>query len=472
MEKIKKKFRIDHDFLKAIKRLIATLNEAGYECFMVGGSVRDMLLGMEVYDFDFATNAKPEKVVELFNHVVPTGIKHGTVTVLFGKKAFEVTTYRCDGKYFDGRRPENITYSETLEEDVARRDFTINGLAYDFEHEEVIDYVGGLKDLNEGIIRTIGSAIDRLNEDGLRSYRACRFTAKLNFIIEKNSFEAIKKTLHVSEKVSVERVREELMKMLETDKPSIGIENMRHSGLLKIALPELQQCFGVPQNKYHKYDVYYHNIYSCDAAPKNQPYIRLAALFHDIGKVATRRTGSDGDGTFYNHEMVGGRITESIMKRLKFSNDDISKTVNLVMNHMFHYTDDWNDGAVRRFMRKVGIENIQDLIQLRLADRRGNGSRDGIPAPITELCERIEKVIADENAITVKDLEITGYDVMKHFKVEPGPVIGIILNELLEIVLDHPEHNNKDYLIAEAENLFSEAVEKAKLVRKTRKQTE
>lgn len=450
MKKAHVQLVIPAQYAKSIERLVSTIVRAGFECFMVGGSVRDLILGHEVFDFDFATSARPSDILKLFRRTVPTGIKHGTVTVLLGGHAFEVTTYRADGKYLDGRHPEVVSFSNTLHEDVKRRDFTVNGLAYDVLRGKVIDLVDGMDDLRAGIIRTIGNPRDRFTEDGLRTYRACRFAAKLGFTIEEDTFEAIRQSLDVAGKVSAERVRDEIMKLLEAEKPSVGIEYLKDAGLLALCLPELAQCVGVEQNKYHLFDIYYHSIYSCDAVPRQYPLIRFAALLHDVGKVPTRNTGSDGDYTFYNHEVVGSRMVRRIMRRLKFSNEDTQTVVNMVANHMFHYTSEWTDGAVRRFMRKVGLENLEELFILRRADREGNGMRGGLPAPIRELKKRIEKVIEDENAITVKDLDINGYVVMEEFNIPPGPMVGKILNHLLELVLDTPEINKREILMEKA----------------------
>jgi len=433
-----------------VQMIVRTFAEKGFECYLVGGSVRDLCMGSGVEDFDFATNARPEEMMRLFRRVIPTGIKHGTVTLLFGDRPYEVTTYRSDGKYLDGRRPESVSFSKTLEEDVLRRDFTINGLAYDLEKEEVIDYVGGLDDIDARIIRTIGDPHERFGEDGLRPYRACRFAAKLEFTMEEKTFHAITDALDIARCVSAERVRDELVKLLESRRPSVGLEYMRKSGLMDLFLPELARCYGIEQNKYHLYDIYYHSVYSCDAASPGNRVVRLAALLHDIGKVATKREGEDGDSTFYNHEVLGARMARKILTRLRFSNEDVERVTNLIVNHMFHYTDDWTDGAVRRFMRKVSLENLDDLFLVRLADREGNGMRGGLPAPITRLKQRIEKVIEDQNAITVRDLDINGYVVMEEFNLKPGPVIGKLLNHLLEIVLDLPEMNTREVLLEKA----------------------
>ncbi len=322
-----KDLKIPEDFQRPLGEFINTFNKNGFECYLIGGCVRDLILGYELYDYDFATNARPEQVMKLFKRVIPTGIKHGTVTVLVKGMEFEVTTFRSDGKYLDGRRPEKVHYADSLDEDVMRRDFTINGMAYDLKKDEVIDHVGGMDDLNKGIIRTIGDPIERFSEDGLRTFRACRFAAKLGFVIEDKTFEAISETLNISALVSAERVREELMKLLSSGVPSVGFECMRKSGLLKLWLPELDSCYEIDQNKFHVHDIYYHSLYSCDAAPADKPLIRLSALLHDIGKVNTRKPGDDGDFTFYNHEVIGARMVKKILRRLKFSNVEIETRV-------------------------------------------------------------------------------------------------------------------------------------------------
>ncbi len=448
MRNINLDIRLPEDIRDTIISIVKTFRDGGYECYLIGGSVRDLVLGREVYDYDFATDARPEEITKLFRRTVPTGIRHGTVSVLLKGRQFEVTTYRADGTYLDGRRPESVSFSKELRVDVERRDFTINGLVFDPVAGQVIDHVGGVADLREGRIRTIGDPIMRFSEDGLRPVRACRFAAKLEFTIDPGTLEAMKETLHVVKMVSPERVRDEVMKILEAEKPSIGFEYLRESGILEIILPELAQCHGVTQNRYHLYDIYYHSIYSCDGAPREHPLIRLAALLHDIGKLPTRQPGADGDYTFYNHEVVGAKISRRIMKRLKFSNEQIDTVLNLILNHMFHYTNEWTDGAVRRFIRKVGVENIRDLFILRMADRKGNGARRGLPAPIERLRKRIDHVIEQDNAFSVRDLDINGNILMEQLDLVPGPIIGRILNELLESVLDDPSLNNRETLLS------------------------
>jgi tRNA nucleotidyltransferase (CCA-adding enzyme) len=438
-----------------ILNIVNKLRDRGFECYLVGGSVRDLILGNDIYDYDFATNARPGDVQKLFR-TVPTGIKHGTVSILADDGQYEMTTYRADGTYIDGRHPDSVSFSNDLRVDVERRDFTINGLAYDPITGEIIDYVNGLQDIKKKIIRTIGDPIKRFNEDGLRPIRACRFAAKLKFVIDDDTFRAIPDTLDVVRKVSRERIRDELLKIMESEKPSTGLEYLRTAGLMELFLPELSDCYSISQNKYHVYDVYYHSVYSCDAASPEYPLIRLAALLHDIGKVPTRQPGVDGDSTFYNHEVVGTKMAKKLMKRLKFSNEQIDTVSNLILNHMFHYTDEWTDGAVRRFIRKVGLDNIEDLFVLRMADRKGNGARKGLPAPIERLKKRIGHVIEQENAFTVRDLDINGTILMEKFGLEPGPIFGKILNDLLEIVLDSPEMNERAILLEKARQILDQ----------------
>ena len=450
MVSIKNKLTIPQNAYKNLLQIVQKFEEKGNQCYLVGGSVRDLIMNSQAFDYDLATDARPETVMGLFRKAIPTGIKHGTVSVILNKQTFEITTYRSDGKYLDGRHPETVSFSDTLEEDVQRRDFTINGLAYDLIRETIIDYVDGYADLKKKIIRTIGEPIERFAEDGLRPLRACRFAAKLKFEIEEKTFAAITSSLPVVQKVSAERIRDELMKLMETEKPSVGLDKMRESGLLDLVLPELSTAFNISQNRFHKYDIYYHSVLSCDAAPRDKPILRLAALLHDIGKVPTRRPGPNGDSTFYNHEVLGAKMTRKIMKRLKFSNEQIEKVNNLIINHMFHYTDEWTDGAVRRFIRKVGLESINDLITLRLADRIGNGARCGLPAPIETLMDKIRTVIDADNAFSIRDLDIDGNVIMGSFNLHSGPIIGTILNELLEMVLDNPELNKREILIQKA----------------------
>ena len=434
-----------------VLKIAQELHKKGFQAWVVGGSIRDILIGKPVYDHDIATNATPDQVMGIFPRTVPTGVKHGTVTVFSGSESVEITTFRSDGTYSDARHPDRVTYAKTIGEDLSRRDFTMNGIAYNPITDELIDPYEGRQDIRNELIRTIGNPLDRFSEDGLRPFRACRLASQLGFTIEEKTFNAIGSCLNKAAQVSVERIRDEFIKIIDSPKPSIGIELMRKSGLLELILPELLTGYEVNQNVYHRYDVYYHNLYSCDAADPKDYRIRLAALFHDIGKFHVKKEIEERTkgkkSVFYNHEIIGAGITKRIMRRLKFSNQDIKVVTHLIKNHMFHYTNLWTDGAVRRFMRKVGLENLQALFELRRADRIGNGLKQGNSRAVQNLKHRIEIILEKENAITVKDLEINGNDVMKQFNLKPGPIIGAILNHLLEEILDDPEKNNHDTLL-------------------------
>lgn len=406
-------------------KICEKFHKNGHEAYIVGGSIRDLILGYEVSDFDLTTDAHPDVVMALFRHTVPTGIKHGTITVFVEKIGYEITTFRFDGKYIDGRHPENVTFAKTLQEDLKRRDFTINAIAFDIFNKKLIDLHNGVEDLEKKTIKTIGNPIERFMEDGLRPVRACRFASKLEFEIEKNTFDSITQVLNIVELVSKERVRDELLKIIQTPKPSAGLELLRKSGILGIFMPELLEGFDIKQNRFHKYDVYYHNLYTCDAASVKNTNVRLAALFHDLAKpVCKNPSVNEEDTTFYNHEIISAGMAKRIMKRLKFSNDEVENVTKLIRLHMFHYTQEWTDGAVRRFIRKAGLELIPNLFALREADRIGNGLKKGKSNSLDQLQRRIDKIIEEQNAISLKDLKVNGFDIMKSKNISPGPEIG------------------------------------------------
>ena len=434
-------------FPKGVIHIIKTLKKHGFSAYAVGGALRDILLKIPTDDFDITTSARPQTIMKLFKKAIPTGIKYGTVTVILPDGKFEVTTFRADEAYSDGRRPDRVLFTKNITDDLSRRDFTINAIAYDPITKELVDPFGGQKDLKKKLIRTVGKPKDRFLEDGLRPFRACRFAAKLNFKIEPKTFAAIRQTLRKAKVVSPERIREELVKLLGAKKPSVGLELMRRSGLLKIALPELERGFGIPQNEFHKYDIYWHNILSCDAAPPDITVVRMAALLHDISKPECK----DGP-TFYGHEQVGCTVAARILKRLRFSNADSKKILNLIRCHMFDYTRNWSDAAVRRFIRRVGLENIADLFVLRQADLAAMGRKTS-QRYLPELQRRILHIVRAENALKLKDLAIDGHDIMKYLKLKPGPIVGKILNELLEKVLDNPKLNTRKSLLSIAKSV-------------------
>jgi poly(A) polymerase/tRNA nucleotidyltransferase (CCA-adding enzyme) len=451
-KKAKTKYRLDRANLKGIpaevRELVATLKAAGKRAYLVGGGVRDLLAGLPAGDFDVATDARPEEVRKLFKRTVPTGIKHGTITVSGKADEYEVTTFRRDGKYGDARHPDEVTYAATVEEDLSRRDFTFNAFAYDPQGDEFIDLYHGVEDFEQGIVRAVGDPEERFREDGLRPLRAIRLAARFEFEIEPATLDAIRKVLDRVRMVAVERVRGELMKMLRAaERPSYGFDLMRETGLLELFIPELMEGYSVTQNEFHAHDVYTHALYSCDAAPAKKPLVRLAALLHDIGKPRTRVV-REGRVTFYNHQAVSRRMTRDIMNRLRFSKKERDHVLHLVYHHMFGYTSQWTDAAVRRFIRKVGRDNIADLFDLRIADWFGNGTNYGFPAYLRALERRINEAIAREEAFTEKDLAINGHDVMTELDIEAGPGVGEALGYLLERVLEDQSLNERERLLA------------------------
>ena len=454
-----------------IPSILGKLNEIfeqnGYKAYLVGGAVRDTLMGKEAHDWDVTTNAKPEDVMRIFHKVIPTGIAHGTVTVHFMKNEIEVTTFRTESDYSDGRHPDKVEYTGNIEEDLSRRDFTINAIAASLKDGKLIDPFNGKQDIRKKIIRTVGNPEHRFSEDGLRPIRALRFSAQLGFEIEKNTLDAISlpEIIEKTKSVSVERFRDELTKLLKADYPSGALKIMEQTGVLSLFIPELVSCRDCVQGDFrgfHEFDVLDHLFYACDGAPKNKPMVRLAALFHDIGKPESKRVISTENGdqyTFYNHDAISERITREIMLRLKYSNAEIEQVSHLVKNHMFNYESTWTDAAVRRFLVRVKPENVEDLFDLRLADIYGmhnkpvRGHDSQTIALLNELSDRIKKETELNSALSLKTLAVNGKDLMKE-GIPAGKELGNILSELLETVLDDPSQNEKEKLLLIAKNIY------------------
>lgn len=446
-----------------IKEIARILNTEGFQCFLVGGAVRDSIMGFTPKEYDITTNAKPEDVQRIFKYTIPTGIKHGTILVILDDMHVEITTFRSDGNYSDGRHPDKVEYTASIEDDLPRRDLTINAMAYNISDGNLIDMFDGMKDIKNKIIRSVGNPYERFTEDGLRIMRAIRFATRLDFNIEKETFDAICHSTGMLTSIAYERIREEFNGILISDNPFRGIELLRKTGILALIMPELMQGFGVAQNRFHKYDVYYHILHTIQAVEPLETeeltlLVRLAALFHDIAKpMVQKKVSKQEEPVYYNHEVVGANVAKKVMRRLKYSNAEIDFVTLLVRQHMFYYQDEWTDGAVRRFMKAVGIENIKPLLKLREADRLGSGNRkDKESKAIPKLLARIDKIIEEENAITVKDLKINGNDLMKEFNLKPGPIVGKILNYLLDLILDEPSLNDKEKLM-EKTKLFLES---------------
>ncbi|HQQ18461.1 MAG TPA: CCA tRNA nucleotidyltransferase [Exilispira sp.] len=442
--------------------VLKTIKDAGYQAYLVGGYLRDILLGRADLhkDVDIATDAFPQEIMELFNKVIPTGIKHGTVTVIFNDQSYEITTFRIDEEYGDLRHPNSVRYVSNIHEDLSRRDFTINALAYDPFNDMLIDDFQGIEDLKRRIIRTVGNPSLRFNEDALRIFRAIRFSSTLMFEIEEETFKQIKKSCDLLKNISKERIRDEFNKLLLSDKPSFGIELLRQSNILSFLIPELNSSFGEQQNEYHLHDVYYHSLYSCDASSKSI-VMRIAALFHDVGKPrALYECKSSGiqDNVFYNHEVYSEQIALKFLTEYRYSKADIDIITKLIRYHMFHYTQSWTDGAVRRFVSKVGEDLIPYLFALRVADRIGNGKNIGYPAILMTFWDKISQVIKENHALKITDLAIDGNDIMKTFGLKPSKLVGNILKALLELVLDDQELNKKEILLYKAEEIYKKQI--------------
>ena len=457
-------------------------NENGFKAYLVGGAVRDIFLKKQASDLDVATNATPQDVMRIFKFVVPTGFEHGTVTVHFMNQEIEVTTFRTESGYSDGRHPDSINYAATIEEDLSRRDFTMNAIAVELNSGKIIDPFKGRKDIKKKIIRTVGSPLERFKEDGLRPIRALRFASKLNFLIEKETFEAISNPIiHKNiESISIERFRDEFEKILLSKKPSVGLKMMESTGILFLFIPEFSKCRDCIQSDYrafHKFDVLDHLFYACDGAPKDKLNVRTAALFHDIGKPDSKKIIKqkvlDGEKnnsekeietlTFYNHESYSEKITKDILIRLKFPNVFINSVCHLVKEHMFHYESNWTNAAVRRFIIRVQPENLEDLYDLRIADMFGMYNQpveikyNQSISLLIELHNRITDELNKNNILSLKDLKINGKDLMNN-GIPSGKELGIILNELLETVIEDPSANEKDNLLKIAKNIYASKI--------------
>lgn len=426
----------------------------GKRGWIVGGCVRDLLLGRAVADWDVATDARPEEVMKIFPKTVPTGIAHGTVTVLLNHTPYEVTTLRGETTYSDGRRPDAVHFVDDISADLARRDFTINAIAIDPTSGHVIDPWGGREDLKRRTLRAVGNPVERFSEDGLRVLRAARFVATLELELDPATHAAIQPTLSTYRKVSAERVRDEWIKAMKAKRPSRAFEVMRETGILGVTCPELMESVGVEQNKHHAFDVWGHAMACLDACV-GDPILRMGALLHDVGKPRSRAfSDKTSDWTFYEHERIGAEIAAPIVARLRFSNEERERIVALVRHHLFHYTAEWSDATVRRWIRRVGRERVEDLYVLNEADVRGKG-RDvsGDLDALAGLKAHVARVIAAGDALSVRDLKIGGRELMTELGLAPGRIIGEILNALFEEVLGDPSLNDRAVLLARAAEL-------------------
>ncbi len=423
--------------------IIKNLQRHGYDAYAVGGCVRDSILNRKPEDWDITTSAKPEQVKRIFRRTVDTGIEHGTVTVLIGKDGFEVTTYRVDGLYEDGRHPKEVTFTSRLEEDLKRRDFTINAMAYN-DDERLVDAFGGMRDLNYHLIRCVGDPKERFSEDALRILRAVRFSAQLAFSIEPETAEAIKSLAPNLEKISAERIQAELVKLLVSDHPE-RIQDACELGITKVVLPEWDDMVGVKQNTpHHKYDVAAHTVHALQNV-KNDKVLRLTMLFHDMGKPVMKTTDENGRDHFKGHAIASEQIAKTVMKRLKFDNDTIRKVTKLVAYH--DYRMEPTGANVRRAMHEIGVELFPYYLAVRLADTKAQSSyeRRGKLENIIQIRELYRNALRNKECVTLKDLAVTGTDLI-NLGIAPGKELGTLLNELLDIVIEDPAWNQKGKL--------------------------
>lgn len=480
---------------------VGTLHTAGFEAYAVGGCVRDLLIGRTPDDWDVTTNATPAQIKKVFPKSFYEN-KFLTVTAQTASedptlKEIEITTFRKEGRYEDKRHPSEVTATKTLEEDLSRRDFTINAMAFDATTEgvtKIIDPFGGQNDLREGLIRAVGDPKERFEEDALRMLRAIRFAAKLELAIEPKTYAALKEKASSINVISKERVRDELVEIISGQNAKLALEMMHDSGLMQHIVPELEEGIGIEQRGPHKYEVWEHNLRALAYAEAEgwSPRVRLAALFHDVAKPRTRERRG-GIWTFYGHDVVGAKMAHAILRRLKFPRQEIEAISKLVRWHLFNYkvrrddqyykdlsalgeqpkdiedseadVQETTDAAIRRLIANVGEGLIYDLIKVRVCDRIATGVPKAVPYRLRHFQFRVEKILREHEAIHVNMLTIRGEDVMRILDIPPGPRVGHVLNALLEEVIDEPKKNKKDYLEARVQEIGALSDEELKRLR-------
>lgn len=439
---------------KSVEEILSKFQKRGFEIYIVGGAVRDIIMGKTIDDWDFTTNATPEEILKivsggLYNNQFGTVI---TPNPDDKDKPHEITTFRKEEGYADARHPDKITWGKNLQEDLARREATISAMAIKptigkKEEFELIDPYNGIGDLKNKIFKAVGNPDERYAEDALRMMRAIRISAQLGFAIEEKTFEGIKKNVTLINKIAKERIKDELFKLLKSPYPYEGLLLLRNSGLIQEILPELEKCFGVEQKspgRHHIYDVGNHLLTSLKFCKSDDPLVRFATLIHDIGKPQTYKKLDSGTITFYNHEIVSTKIAQNIAERLRFSNDEKEKLITLVRYHQFTVDERQTDSAIRRFIKNVGKENIKDMLDLRVADRLGGGARE-TSWRLEEFKKRLIEV--QKEPFTVRDLKIDGNDVMQVLKIKPGPKVGAILEKLFKKVVAKEIPNEKEVLL-------------------------
>jgi putative nucleotidyltransferase with HDIG domain len=442
---------------KKVAQIIDTFEKHGYEIYIVGGAVRDLLMKKIVYDWDFTTNATPKDVQEMFADAYYTN-DFGMVGLppeKDGDRPYEITTFRTEHGYSDTRRPDEVKWGKDIKEDLKRRDFTINAMALRRKKGscEITDLFSGQKDLKDKLVRAVGDPDERFSEDALRMMRAVRIATELNFKIEKKTLSAIKKNKKLIHNISKERIKDELFKILASEHPYEGMLLLRESEISQEILPELEKTFGVEQKspgRHHVYDVGTHSMLSLKNCPSEDPVVRFATLIHDVGKAQTRKVLENGTVTFYNHELVSAKIAKKISKRLRFSKKESEKFWRLVRYHQFTVDEKQTDSAIRRFIRKVGLDYVPDMLDLRTGDRLGGGARE-TSWRLEEFKKRLIEV--QKQPFAIRDLKISGDDVMKELNLKPGPKVGKILQKLFDDVVEKKIENSKESLLDKLKDL-------------------
>jgi tRNA nucleotidyltransferase (CCA-adding enzyme) len=437
-----------------VAAIVARLREHGHGAYVVGGSLRDVLLGRPAADWDLTTDARPERILELFPGAVYENA-FGTVAIRVDGDVFEVTTFRFDHEYADFRRPHHVEFGDSIEVDLARRDFTVNAMAWGWAagaegQPGLVDPFDGRADLAARRLRAVGDPGTRFREDALRMIRAARLAATLEFEVEPATLQAIREHAPLVHHLSGERIGAELTRLLGAPRPSMGLELMAATGLLDAISPELAAQRGIPQNKIPGDDLWAHTLRSIDAVPPGRLIVRLAALLHDIGKPATM-----ADGRFIDHDSVGADQADALLRRLRYPRDAATRVVHLVRHHMFSLDPGASDAAVRRFIIRVGVDTLEDLFLLREADDAGSGRDPG--AGIRELRTRVAAELAERGALSRHDLAVTGHDLMRELGLRPGPALGRILEALLDRVIADPSLNERDRLLAIARGIAGKA---------------
>lgn len=463
---------MEYKLPKEVQYILEKVSKADFQIYIVGGAVRDLIMDRPVTDWDFTTDAKPEEILKIFpdgfydnkfgtvgipaHSLQPTANSHSKKAVSGLRSAvydiLEITTMRKEGIYQDFRHPVDVSWTNKIEEDLARRDFTINAIA--LSEKGIIDPFNGCQDIQAKLVKAVGNPDQRFKEDALRLMRAVRIATQLEFEIEEKTSQAIKEDVKLIKEVSTERIRDELFKILASDNYFAGIVKLRETGILQIILPEVEKTFGVAQEgpKHARiYDIGEHSLLTLKETPSTNPSVRLAALLHDIGKTDTMRVEENGNVTFYQHEVVGSRKVLEIAKRLHLSKKQTDKLFRLVRWHLYTVDENQTDSAIRRFIKNVGLENIDDMIALRIGDRLGGGTQKAVSWRMERFRDRIDQVL--QKPISVSDLKINGKDVMEVLNIDPGPKVGEILNRLFEEVLEDASKNNREYLINRIKNL-------------------